>query len=149
MVKLNKTCIACKTKYSYCPTCSRADALKPTWYSEFCSEPCKDIWTTATKYNMNMLTKDEAKAIISNIDLKPIDAYVSCIQKDYANIMAEDKKSRKVKKFEPVVVEEIAIEEIAEPVVIEPVEPIIAQPIEEVAPVAEPTVHEVVLKEEE
>lgn len=131
MVKLNKTCIACKEKYTYCPSCSRADAIKPAWHSEFCSSVCKDLWITATKYNMNKLSKSEAKSIISSLDLKPIDAYVACIQRDYAVIMAEEKKSRKTKKLEVV----IETETIAE------------QPVEEVAPVEESASHEVVLQE--
>ena len=115
MVKLNKQCICCKTKYTYCPSCSRADSLKPTWYSDFCSETCMTLWTTATKYNMSMLTKPEAKSIISALDLKPIDTYAACIQRDYANIMEPVKKPRRTpKKPEPVI--EVQPEAIVAPV---------------------------------
>lgn len=95
MAKSNRTCIACKTKYSYCPSCSRADAIKPTWYSEFCSEACKDLWITLTKYNMSMLSKEEARAIILNLDLKPIVNYVDCVKRDYAKVTTEDKKPKR------------------------------------------------------
>jgi hypothetical protein len=133
MAHLNKKCLCDETKYAYCPDCSRADALKPTWYSEFCSESCMTLWTTLTKFGMNLLTKAEAKEIISALELKPIDAYVACVQRDYAKVMAEEKKPRKIKKIEPIV--EIApiveqLEEVAEPVVAEPI-------------------HEVILKENE
>lgn len=104
MTQLNKKCLCCGTKYSYCPDCSRSDALKPTWYSEFCGESCKDLWLTLTRYNMNRLTKSEAKSIISDLDLKPIDIYAPCVQRDYNKVMAEVKKPRKAqKKIEPVV----------------------------------------------
>lgn len=96
----NRKCLACSTKYSYCPTCSRADALKPSWYSDFCSESCKEIWTVFTKYNMNMVTKEKAKSIILDLDLKPIDAYTKCIQRDYAIVMAEEKKPKRGKRIE-------------------------------------------------
>ena len=107
MAKSNKTCIACKEKYSYCPTCSRADSLKPTWYSEFCSESCKDIWITATKYNMNMLTKDEAKAVISGLNLKPIDSYVDCVKRDYAKVMEPEKKPKRGKRAQMMVFDDV------------------------------------------
>lgn len=117
MAKPNRTCIACREKYSYCPDCSRADAFKPAWFSEFCSESCKDLWLTLTKYNMSMLSKDEARAIILNLDLKPIDTYVACVKRDYNKVMAEDKKPRRAqKKFEPIIE---MVQEIEQPVVAE------------------------------
>lgn len=105
MVK-NKQCLACREKFSYCPDCSRIDALKPAWASQFCSESCKDLWLTLTRFGMNSLTKSEAKAIICDLDLKPIDAYVDCVKRDYAKVMAEEKKARRAqKKVEPVEVQ--------------------------------------------
>lgn len=118
MAQLNRKCTACGTKYSFCPDCSRADALKPSWYSEFCGESCKDLWLTLTRYNMNRITKSEAKSIISELDIKPIDSYVDCVKRDYAKIIAEEKKSKKAhKKNEPVV--ETAPIEPAQPDVVE------------------------------
>lgn len=128
MASKNRKCLSCGTKYSYCPSCSRIDALEPSWKSEFCSETCMTLWSTLTKYNMEFLTKDEAKDIVSALDLKSIDVYVSCVQRDYAKVMEEEKKSRKFsKKIEPVV----------------EIEPIIEQLID----VAES--HEVIIKENE
>lgn len=135
MVKQNRKCLACSTKYTYCPTCSRADALKPSWYSEFCSEPCMEIWTTFTKYNMNMLTKDDTKAIVSGLALKPIESYAQCIQRDYAKVMAEEKKPKRCKRIEIKPIDEVMD---VEPTVVEStIEPIVEES------------HEVVKKENE
>ena len=135
MANKNRKCLACQTKYSYCPTCSRADAIAPSWKSEFCCEACKDMWTVLVKFNMNMLTKSEARDIIETLDLKPIDSYVDCVQRDYNKIMAEEKKPRRFpKKFEPVIEEA----QIIEPVV----EVVLEQVVEDI------TAHEVVLTEE-
>lgn len=98
MAQSNRTCLCCSDKYSYCPDCSRADKLKPTWYSTFCSETCNDLWLTLTRYNMNRITKSEAKSIISSLELKPMDVYAQCVQRDYAKIMAEDKKTKRGKR---------------------------------------------------
>lgn len=113
MASKNRKCISCSEKYSYCPSCSRADALEPSWKSEFCSEPCMILWTTLTKHNMEFISKDEAKEIISALDLKPIESYVSCVQRDYAKVMTEEKKSKRTHRpfIEHVVAEMPIIEE--------------------------------------
>ena len=130
MAHSNKTCYACKTKYSYCPSCSRVDALKPSWASEFCSENCMILWTTLTKFGMNSITKSEAKSIISDLDLKPIYEYAECVRRDYKKVMAKEPKKRGKR---------IEIKPIDEAIEIEPtvVESVLVE------------AHEVILKEEE
>lgn len=125
MAHQNRKCICCGEKYSYCPSCSRADALQPSWKSEFCSESCMSLWATLTKYNMEFVTKDEAKEIISMLDLKPIDTYAACVQRDYKKVMVEEKKLRRA--FKPVIdqVETATIEEV--PVVAEQVHEVVKQ----------------------
>jgi hypothetical protein len=59
--------------------------------------------------NMNMLTKEEAKEIIAGLELKPIDSYVACVQRDYNKVMAKSRRSKRVV-IEPVV-EEIVVDE--------------------------------------
>lgn len=92
MGKRDRVCICCGTNYQYCPTCGN-DRVKPTWYTEFCSESCKDLWTIATKFNMQMLTKPEAKEAIEKLDLKEKSAYVECVQRDLRKILAEEPKA--------------------------------------------------------
>lgn len=133
MVK-NRKCLSCQINYSYCPDCSRADKLAPTWKSQFCSENCMTLWMTLTRYNMGTHSKTEAKEIISSLDLKPIDVYAACVQRDYSKVMSEEKKSRKIKKIEPII--EI------EPVIEEPAAAIIEQQEEVVES------HEVVIENE-
>lgn len=112
MAQLNKKCLCCNARYSYCPDCSRVDRLAPSWKAEFCSESCMTLWTTLTKFGMNRLSKSEAKSIILELDLKPIDAYVVCVQRDYKTVMTEEKKSRRTqRKIEPVVVQETVVED--------------------------------------
>lgn len=123
MANLNKKCLACAARYSYCPDCSRADALKPSWYSEFCSEPCMTLWMTLTKYNTNIIAKPEAKAIISNLELKPIDSYADCIKRDYNKLMTDEKKPKRGRRIEIKPIDE-AIE--IDPIVVQP----IAEPVE-------------------
>lgn len=107
MARRNRKCICCSTEYSYCPDCSGPDRLKPSWYSEFCSEDCKDLWLTATKFNMGMVEKKDAKDIISALNLKDKSEYVKCIQRDLDVILAEEPKKRG-KRAEMKIIDEFA-----------------------------------------
>lgn len=116
MVK-NRKCLCDGTVYSYCPDCSRTDSLQPAWRAEFCSEPCMTLWTTLTKFGMGILSKDDAKSIISELDLKPIDSYANCVQRDYAKVMEEEKKPKRGKRIEIKPIDEAIID--VEPEIIE------------------------------
>lgn len=147
MARRDRQCLCCGAKYSYCPTCS-TDKLKPTWMTEFCSESCKELFETATKYNLKKLTKSEAKEIIEKLELKEKSAYVECIQKDLENILTKEKAAKK-----ETIVEETPVVEIAEPIIEE--EPVVIQeaaPVLEEKPVSTPKKkqksHEVVTKKE-
>ena len=150
MASRNRKCICCQDKYNYCPNCSRKDALEPSWKAEFCSETCKDLWLTLTKFGMDILTKSEAQSIISELDLKSIDTYVPCVQRDYAKVMTEDKKPKRGKRIEISHVDEVMD---IEPVVVESiVEELIEIKPEQHIIVAESAVeasHEVVITENE
>lgn len=108
-MRKNRKCICCETQYTYCPDCGGPDKLKPTWYAEFCSEDCKELWLTATKYNMQLITKDEAAKIISDLTLKDKSEYVDCVQRDLTNILSatpKTKASKAIKSHEVVLEEE-------------------------------------------
>ena len=115
MVK-NRKCVCCGTAYSYCPDCSNADKLAPSWKATFCSEDCMTIWTICTKFNMGRLTKPEAKETISALNLKPTSEYVPCVQRDLAVILKEDPKPKRGKRVatqpidEPTLIEQITHE---------------------------------------
>lgn len=97
-MKKNRKCICCETQYSYCPNCGGIDRLKPYWYSEFCSEECKDIWDIATRYNMQLMSKQEAKSALGKYDLSDTSKYVECVQRDITNIFADEKPASKAEK---------------------------------------------------
>ena len=130
----NRQCLACKTGYSYCPSCSRVDKLAPAWKAQFCSEDCMTLWTVATKFNMKKIGIKEAQEQISVLNLKDRSQYAPCIQRDLNNIFAEDKKPKRGKRIEIKPIDEFA-----------DIEPVIE--IEQPAEVAEPT-HEVVFEKE-
>jgi hypothetical protein len=81
-----------------------------------------------------MLDKSEAKSIILELDLKPIESYVPCVQRDFQKVMKSDKKPKRGKHIE-----------------IKPVDEVIdvEQPIEVVEHVVIEPVYEVILKDNE
>lgn len=74
-----RTCILCKNKYSYCPTCSR-DKDKPTWYSILCSENCKNVNDIISAFYANKISIKDAKSALEKIDVASM------------NIMEEENK---------------------------------------------------------
>ena len=147
MVRSRK-CVACGTKYSYCPDCSRADAQKPTWYNDFCQESCKDLWYTLSRYNMGRITKEDAKSVILELDLNPIESYSQFVQRDYAKVMTDERKPKRGKRTEmPIVYEATDIpQDVVDSIIQNLVEIKIEQP--DVPDVKEElAVHEVVLQE--
>ena len=89
MARRDRQCMCCQSKYKYCPTCGQ-DKTKPSWMTQFCSESCKELWKTATQFNMKLIEKSEAKEIIENLELRERTAYVQCVQRDLRNILGED-----------------------------------------------------------
>jgi hypothetical protein len=58
------------------------------------------IWKTAVKYNLNKISKAEAKLIIENITLKPVEQYSKCVQRDLGVILAKEQKPKRGKRAE-------------------------------------------------
>ena len=91
MGRKTRECYLCGEKYQYCPTCSQ-DRMKPSWMAEFHSENCKNIWDIATRFNMQLLTKEEAMAAMEKCDLSNKDNFKDCVRRDLENIFAKDEK---------------------------------------------------------
>lgn len=94
MARKERKCICCGKIFSYCPTCW-SDRLKPAWMVDFCCEDCKTLYETASKFNMSLLSKEEAQAKIAKLNLKPRAEYAECIQRDLKNILDEAPKAAK------------------------------------------------------
>ena len=139
----NRKCLCCHDEYDFCPNCGTG-RLAPAWKSAFCSESCKELWQTLSRFSMNFITKSEAKTVISGLDLQPIESYAKCVQIDYAKVMADEKKPKRGKREELKIFDEIMD---VEPEVVESmIEEKVEQPEEVVIPVViEPESHEVVI----
>ena len=102
MAKKNRKCATCGEKYSYCPNCDRN---APAWMAQFHEENCKNIYQICVQYNVGLLAKEQAKEALNTCDLSNKENFTECIQRDFANIFAEEPKKRN-KKVEMPIIEE-------------------------------------------
>ena len=63
-----RECYLCSQKYEYCPSCSQ-DKMKPSWMTDFHEENCVKIFEICTRFNMNLMSKENAKSALNNCDL--------------------------------------------------------------------------------
>lgn len=94
MASRNKTCYLCGTRYKYCSTCSQ-DRMKPSWMNEFHSESCKDIFDICTRFNMDMITKEQAQKELEKCDLSNKENFKSYVQKDLEVIFEDETDAAK------------------------------------------------------
>lgn len=115
MAKNNRVCKVCGSEYSFCPTCAGVTATEK-YRTMFCSKNCRDVFHTLSRYIVKDVTKDEAKEILSSLDLSKRNKFSDAIKADIDEIMGTYKKSFKKKEdcvaVEPVVAEPAIIEEI-------------------------------------
>lgn len=87
MAKSNRICFLCGKKYLYCNTCG-SDINKPSWYTMWCSETCKDLDRILAAHTMQQITTEEAKNKIENLKLNNINFIDENVKKHYNEIMS-------------------------------------------------------------
>lgn len=89
MAKANKICKVCGKHYYFCPNCNENLANpKPSWYSLFDSEQCRDIFKLLTNYYLGKLSANEAKAQLISYDLSDLSEYDEDIVNQINTILA-------------------------------------------------------------
>ena len=89
MARKQRECYLCGESYQYCGTCSN-DRMKPAWMSEFHSENCKNIFDICTRFNMGMMSKEEAQEALIECDLSNRENFKSYVQRDLDVIFHEE-----------------------------------------------------------
>ena len=96
MGRKTRECYLCGQTYHFCPTCSQ-DRMKPSWMSEFHDENCKNIFDICTRFNMELMSKEDAQKALNACDLSNKENFKDYVKCDIANIFAEEPKPAKVK----------------------------------------------------
>ena len=98
-----RKCTVCGTTYSYCPRCKQY-AADPIWKMNYCSQDCKDLYSTVDKFIFKHISAEDAKKALSgnkvqvkNDELKKIIASI---------YVSEDKEKKNKKKTNEIVNEE-------------------------------------------
>lgn len=78
MIKNNKTCICCSTRYTYCSGCHEFNHL-PTWMAIFHDENCRTIYNATSMWGK--VPSDEIKAVLDKCDLSNKDSFHPAILK--------------------------------------------------------------------
>ena len=84
----HRECYLCGTKYQFCPTCWD-DRNEPAWKFTFHSEDCGKIFKCCVDYNMQLITKEEAQAILNECDLSNQASFRKDVQDTIKVIMAK------------------------------------------------------------
>lgn len=98
----NRTCFICGNKYDYCPSCER-DKMKPSWYSLFCGDTCKEINNILSANTAKKLSDKEASEKIKNIDASKLSVKNDLIKSRIDELLKykeEAKASKKIVKEE-------------------------------------------------
>lgn len=103
MAKNNRVCKVCGSEYNFCPTCAGVTATEK-YRTMFCSKNCRDVFHTISRYFVKDVSKDEAKEILSSLDLSKRNNFNDAVKSDIDEIMGVNKKQFK-KKEESVVIE--------------------------------------------
>jgi hypothetical protein len=103
MARRERNCYLCGKDYKYCPTCTQ-DRMKPSWMAEFHSESCKNIFDICTRYNMGIMTKEDAREALDNCDLSNKANFKSYVQTDLKNIFADESPKKAKSKTREVVI---------------------------------------------
>ena len=101
MAKRSRECYLCGEKYQYCSSCSQ-DRMKPSWMAEFHEENCKNIFDICTRFNMDMISKEDAQNALSACDLSNKENFKYYVKRDIANIFAKPAVPKAAKSHEVV-----------------------------------------------
>lgn len=86
-----RNCTVCGKQYRYCPKCLQFSNMEK-WHIEYCSEQCRNTYSTINKYSFKHIDKEMAKdLLIGNGITKDSDLLPKW--KELANeILKEEKK---------------------------------------------------------
>lgn len=108
----NATCIVCGKKYHLCIACERSKATWKPWKMITDTENCYEIYKVLNDYNFNKISKEEAKILLEQLDLKNVNTYKEKVKNTIKEIMKRKRNSKIEEKIEEIEkVEEVKIKE--------------------------------------
>ena len=102
--KINHWCVVCGKGYHACDSCNEIKSFTP-WRSLTDSIEHFKIFSVLKDYNNNLIDKNEAKEMLSNVDLSDKDSFKESSKRLIDDIFKEDivQKVTKKKSFSKIV----------------------------------------------
>ena len=97
--KNNAVCIICGKEYHLCIACERNKGNWKSWRTITDTENCYKIYKVLNDYSFNKISKNEAKALLENLDLKNLNSFKEKIKEKIKEIMKTKKQYSKNRKF--------------------------------------------------
>lgn len=94
MEKNNKVCMVCGTRYTYCRGCGK-DNGKPEWMAYFHNQNCHDIFEVCKDYKQKVVSAEEAKRVLSALDLSEKNLFPQSIKDILAELYPVVRQSKK------------------------------------------------------
>ncbi len=66
-----KVCMICGKHYVYCPNCGDGDP-KETWRNLYCSNGCRKLFDTLSKWKNNVIATPDAKKTLDELNVESI-----------------------------------------------------------------------------
>ena len=110
--KINHWCIICGKGYHACDSCDSVKSFTP-WRAIADTVDHYKIYMVIKQYKSNLITKEEARAMLLNIDLTGMGNFKDSVKKRLDEILKEDVPVRKQSKKKAV---KDIVEDIKEPI---------------------------------
>ena len=98
-----RVCLTCGKEYEYCNNCNDTNKY-PTWMAEFHDETCKEIFNAVSAYNMQLVSKEDVKAVVKKYNVTDFGIFKKSIKDKLTEIVGDNKpKSESVEEKKTVV----------------------------------------------
>lgn len=70
-MRKERICIACGSKYEYCPVCNPQDKSKPAWMYAYDKESCMKLWKIMSAFSSGYATKEDVRRVVNRYNIIP------------------------------------------------------------------------------
>ena len=107
--EINHWCVVCGKGYHACDTCDEIKSFTPWRALTDTSEHYK-IFLVLKQFNNKLISKDEAKAMLANIDLTGRETFKESAKNVLDEIFKEEPVARKISKKKSVKTEDVEVD---------------------------------------
>ncbi len=107
--EINHWCVVCGKGYHACDTCDEIKSFTP-WRALTDTPEHYKLFLVLKQFNNKLIDKDEAKAMLANIDLTGRESFKESAKNVLDEIFKDELVARKTSKKKPVKTEDVEVE---------------------------------------